>query len=458
MPQLRHAVAAAGHSRRLPALHALPPHLQQLVREWLELDRDPTSRAAIRGLREREEGQELEALLGQRLAFGTAGLRGLMGPGYARMNAVTVQQTAQGVVDYLLRTDAARAKAGGVVIGERGRGVEFRTVCPSARPRRGAQVVPLHAPTAPGYDGRHCSRAFAELAAAVVASAGLPVHLFSELVPTPLVAVGIGVLGCAAGVMVTASHNPKDYNGIKVYLGDGCQIIPPHDAGIAAAIARQRTLWALGGVEDAPYGHALVTDPLARVESAYYSRLVAELRFREPAANGAAPAVAYTPLHGVGAPWVARAFREFGLPPPVAVAAQAAPDPDFSTVDFPNPEEGEGAWRLAYEAAERAGAAVAMANDPDADRFCVTERDPATGRWRAYTGNEIGAMLADWVLTNRARRAGGGGGGASMCVLSSAVSSHMLARIAERQGAHWEETLTGFKWLGHRGLELEEAG
>lgn len=259
--------------------------------------------------------------------------------------------------------------------------------------------------------------------------------------------------------MVTASHNPKDYNGYKVYLGDGCQIIPPHDAGIAAAIARQRALWALGGVEAAPYAHPLVADPLERVESAYYARLVAELRFREPAANGAAPAVAYTALHGVGAPWVARAFREFGLPRPVVVEAQAAPDPDFPTVAFPNPEEGAGAWRLAFETAERAGVAVAMANDPDADRFCVAERDPGTGRWRAFSGNEIGAMLADWVLSKYQARQGGAGGSARQAaVLSSAVSSHMLARIAERRGAHWEETLTGFKWLGHRALELEEAG
>jgi phosphomannomutase len=181
--------------------------------------------------------------------------------------------------------------------------------------------------------------------------------------------------------MVTASHNPAAYNGYKVYWGNACQVVPPHDAGIAAAIEAQRALWALPPLHEGGAPHPLLRDPLPGVAERYYEQLVQTLRYRDPAANAAAPPLVYTALHGVGTPWVRRAFRRFGLPPPLLVGEQCEPHPDFPTVAFPNPEEGRGAWRLALQAAEAAGARLAFANDPDADRFAVAEQDPQTGVW-----------------------------------------------------------------------------
>ena len=296
-----------------------------------------------------------------------------------------------------------------------------------------------------------------------------------------------------------------------MYWANACQIIPPHDAGIAASITANLELWALNPTPDElarGARHPLHTDPLEAVATHYYHRLTRTLCFRGAVANAAAPRAAYTALHGVGTPWVQRAAAEFGLPPPVLTAAQCDPDPDFPTVPFPNPgawvggwvgggligwmgmwrtgrgrgniacvmimsharaEEGKGAWALAFEAAEAAGATLALANDPDADRLAAAERDPATGAWRAFTGNEIGAMLAVWVIENHKRRraqeqregaggSGAGGGEERLALLSSTVSSRMLAAIAAEEGVRWEETLTGFKWLGNRALELEAQG
>jgi phosphomannomutase len=306
--------------------------------------------------------------------------------------------------------------------------------------------------------------------------------------------------GCAAGVVVTASHNPAMYNGFKVYWSNACQIIPPHDAGIAAAIEGELALWQVPPLESIDYSHPLVQDPLQQVADAYYARLKRHVQFRDAEANGVAPRMVYTALHGVGTPWVLRAFQEFALPPPLLVRQQCDPDADFPTVAFPNPEEGEGAWALAFEAAEAAGASLALANDPDADRFAVAERDQATGdcmpavvrratfdgrlrqglphclpctvrlracrslascgagRWRAFTGNEIGAMLAEWVVRNHRQRHGHPDD--KLAVLSSTVSSRMLQALAAKEGAYWAETLTGGRgawpvaWSRRKSLHL----
>lgn len=339
---------------------------------------------------------------------------------------------------------------------------------------------------------------------------------------------------------------------MQVYASNACQIIPPADAAIAAAIEAELPLWALPPLDEvACYRHPLVRDPLPGLADRYYSALKQHLHHRSTEANAAAPAMAYTALHGVGTPWLLRAFSEWGLPPPILTPRQCEPDPDFSTgvrgrlrcsvqgqvvktppvsisctcmqsatsaqplpqlthsrtpavVSFPNPEEGKGAWQLAFLAAEAAGACLAIANDPDADRFAVAERDDVTGEpetycsvgggaaslhqhggrrccaecmcqllqsprvpnsvprplphvpagaWRTFTGNEIGAMLAVWVLRNyRARQQQQQQQGRSstekLAVLSSTVSSRMLAAIAAQEGAHWAETLTGFKASG----------
>ncbi|GAB4816830.1 hypothetical protein N2152v2_003876 [Parachlorella kessleri] len=349
-----------------------------------------------------------------------------MGPGFNRMNAITVQQTTQGLLKYMEDEFWGPAiKQLGVVI---------------------------------GYDGRHHSREFAHIAAAVFVSRGVPVRLFSKVVPTPFVSTGVRLLGCAAGIMITASHNPKEDNGYKVYWANGCQIIPPLDAGIAAAIDSNLELWELEpAVLEGPYSSPLVADPLDEVSSRYLANLSTALRCRTAAANVIAPLVAYTAMHGVGTPWVLQAFSSFGLPRPILVTEQCDPDPEFPTVPFPNPEEGKGAWDLAFKTAQQYGVQLAFATDPDADRFAAAEQDPTTGRWRAFTGNEIGAMLAHWVLTNYLQQEGALPV-ERLAMLSSTVSSRMLEGMARQEGFHWQETLTGFKWLGNEALQLEREG
>ncbi|KAF8059165.1 PGM2 [Scenedesmus sp. PABB004] len=392
------------------------PDVAAKTAEWLALDAELGSRAAVQALLDARDDAALEELMCRRLEFGTAGLRAKMGPGFNRMNAVTVQQTTQGLLRYLQAQAPDALAQGGVII---------------------------------GFDARHNSRAFAHLAAAVFASAGVRVALPGDYVPTPVVAAGVSLLGCAAGVMVTASHNTKEYNGYKVYWGNGCQIIPPHDAGIAACIEANQALWELPA--ELPPG--LTFDPTQRIAEHYYAALSDHLRFCSDADNAAAARAVYTPLHGVGGKWALRAFKTFGLPEPLVVAAQAAPDPEFPTVVFPNPEEGEGTWQMAFDTATEHGAALVLANDPDADRLAAAEQalDGAgrgTGRFTTFSGNDIGLLLADWVWTNfRQRHPEVAPSGCLM--LASAVSSAALGAMAAAEGFGFEQTLTGFKWLGN---------
>jgi hypothetical protein len=233
-----------------------------------------------------------------------------MGPGFSRMNAITVQQTTQGLVRYLEAQNKQQLQDHGVAI---------------------------------GYDGRHHSQEFAHIAAGVVMKAGYRAQLFKGMVPTPYVAAAVNYLHCAAGIMVTASHNTKEYNGYKVYWGNGCQIIPPHDAGIAAAIDANLDLWQLpADIASSPLLH----DPYQQVLTSYAASQQ-QLCFRREH-NHSAPPLVYTPLHGVGLPALVATFARFGLPTPHVVQQQAHPDPEFPTVDFPNPEEGRGTWAMAF--------------------------------------------------------------------------------------------------------------
>ncbi|KAA6429978.1 MAG: phosphoglucomutase 2 [Trebouxia sp. A1-2] len=384
---------------------ALSPSLQQRCDEWLALDTDFNTVSEASQAIDTENEALLQDCLGQRLAFGTAGLRGIMGFGFNRMNQVVVQQTTQGFCKYLQEQAGPKLATQGVAI---------------------------------GYDGRHHSKEFAHLAAAVFVSQNVRVHLFSEVVPTPFVAGAVTYKGCAGGIMITASHNPKQYNGYKVYWGNGCQIIPPHDVGIAAAIDAQTELWDLPSDVTSS---ELVKDPLHMVTQRYYYALQQDLSFRPRQDNCKAAPVVYTPLHGVGLPWVQKAL----------------PDPDFPTLTFPNPEEGPGVLDLAFATARAHGAKLVLANDPDADRFAAAEQDPQTGAWRIFSGNEIGILLAHWLWCCW-RRDHMDNDPACVVMLASAVSSKMLQAMAQEERFKFDETLTGFKWLGHRALELQQAG
>jgi phosphomannomutase len=290
-----------------------------------------------------------------------------------------------------------------------------------------------------GCDARRRSDEFAREAAGVLAGAGIRVHLLPPQQPTPLLAFAVRHLKAAAGIMITASHNPPADNGYKLYLGDGAQIVPPADAEIEAAISQ------LGPLSQIP---------VAAPDSPLISRLddtVAKAYLDAVCAISPAPAGAgglrfvYTPLHGVAAGLAMRAFRQAGFPPPVMVAAQAEPDPGFPTVAFPNPEE-PGALDLAIGLAHRIAADFVIANDPDGDRLAVAvPADDDRRSWRRLTGDQVGALLGAYLLDRHS--SGRLTEPAGQLVVSTIVSGTLLSRIAAAAGAQYAETLTGFKWI-----------
>ncbi|MEI8409048.1 MULTISPECIES: phospho-sugar mutase [unclassified Kribbella] len=358
---------------------------------WLSEDPDPDTRAELAQLLDIGAAGELADRFAGTLEFGTAGLRGAVGAGPNRMNRVVVIRAAAGLCAYL----KAKGLTGGPVL--------------------------------IGYDARHKSDVFARDTAAVVRGAGLDAVLLDRPAPTPVVAFGIRHLKAVAGVVVTASHNPPQDNGYKVYLGDGSQIVPPADEEIAAAIA------AVGPLDSVPRGDDWQTTS-DELLGAYLDRIAELVPEDAPRALN----VAYTPLHGVGRTLVEDAVARAGFAVPAVVASQAEPDPDFPTVSFPNPEE-PGAIDAALELARSVGADIAVANDPDADRCAVAVPDPAAeGGWRMLRGDELGGLLGEFLLASRPA-------GVAAC---SIVSSSLLGKIAASYGVEYVETLTGFKWIG----------
>ncbi|KAM0720829.1 hypothetical protein Q7P37_003114 [Cladosporium fusiforme] len=392
--------------------------ISSLAQRWLDLDRDETSRKEITDLLQAGNESELESRLRNRIAFGTAGLRSSMKAGFAHMNSLTVLQATHGLADYILASGPASEAA-----------------------------APTHSVVI-GYDARYNSEKFARLAAAAFLSKGIKVLWFGQLVHTPMVPFSVGQYKASAGIMVTASHNPKNDNGYKVYWANGCQIIPPRDADIARAIEAIRTVdtWDPTVVDS----HANVERIFTQATKDYMGSL-RELVWPMPSVEMVMP-FTYTPMHGVGLPFLRQIahdmwFRGNNLR---VVKAQADPDPEFSTVPFPNPEE-KGALKLAIEEAQQNGTTVVLANDPDADRFSFAERIDKT-TWHQFTGNQIGILLASHVFDtyqgNRSR----------LTMLASTVSSRMLASMAASEGFHFRETLTGFKWLGNVAQSLRAEG
>jgi len=376
---------------------------------WLADDPDTADRAELADLL-RDASAEAEADLAdrfaRRLTFGTAGLRGAVGAGPNRMNRATVTAATAALASWLLGRDPAAAQAGVVV----------------------------------GCDARHRSTEFAAQAAQVLAAAGIRVHLLPDRQPTPLLAFAVRHYRAAAGVMITASHNPPGDNGYKLYVGDGAQIVPPADTDIESAIA---ALGPLSDIAVAAPGSSLISRAGDEVARAYLGALLTELG---PAPSGAAwLRVVYTPLHGVAGQLAIRAFAEAGYPPPDVVVAQFDPDPGFSTVRSPNPEE-PGVLDLAIAQARRSGADLVIANDPDGDRLAVAVPDPAgPGGYRQLTGDQVGALLG-WFLLRRLA-ADPGVVMSQQLVVSTVVSGSLLSKIAAAAGAQHTQTLTGFKWI-----------
>lgn len=370
--------------------------LLQTANDWLGQDPDPVTAAELRELISRAEAgnadavEELTDAFDGTLQFGTAGLRGRLGPGSNRMNRVVVARAAAGLAEYLRQHDGK------------------------------AIVI--------GYDARFNSDVFAHDTAQIMTAAGISAMVLPHALPTPVLAFAIRHLGCDAGVMVTASHNPPKDNGYKVYLGDGSQIVPPADAEISACIA------AVGPVNEIPRSDDYVTldDTLL---ADYEARVVSLI------APGPRDAQAvYTAMHGVGGEVFMKVATDCGFPAPRKVAEQFDPDPTFHTVPFPNPEE-PGAMDLSLAEANKAPADIIIANDPDADR-CAAGFPFADG-WRMLTGDETGALLGWWIVQRALAR----GEQPTGVMAQSIVSGTLLRDIAESAGLGYATTLTGFKWI-----------
>lgn len=392
--------------------------IKELAEEWLRLDKDKSTTDEIYKLLVQGDNAELEKRLGTRIAFGTAGLRGPMQAGFACMNSLTVIQASQGLAAYLLKTEE-NVKTRGVVIGR---------------------------------DARHNSEKFATLAAAAFVAKGIKVWWYETPSHTPLVPFGVRELGAAAGIMITASHNPARDNGYKVYWSNGCQIIPPHDAGIANAI--------LENLEPVSWDTSVVDEPCLLVEGSLglvrdqYHRAIQYAAHPDHAPVVMDPNLkfVYTPMHGVGLRAMKQCVEHLGIASQmVVVEAQAEPDPDFPTVKFPNPEE-KGALDLAMETADASSISLILASDPDADRLAAAEK--VSGKWHIFTGNQLGILIASYLLERypetKPRE--------KLAMLASTVSSRMLHALAQKEGFHFTETLTGFKWLGNVARDLEKQG
>jgi phosphomannomutase len=390
---------------------SLHPPFREAAEAWLSEDPDPKTASELRSLIERADKgdakaqRELHESFDGHLEFGTAGLRGVLGPGPQKMNRVLVRKVTAGLAAYLLRV-APDAKTRGVLI---------------------------------GHDARHNSRVFAEDTARVLAGAGIKALLAPRPWPTPTTGWAVTATGACAGVMVTASHNPPEYNGYKVYWDSGAQIIPPHDKGIAAEIAK------VGRSDELPMP-PLTDEHIVHLDESLHDRYIAEVvKLRaQPALDGKGLVIAYTPLHGVGAPSVEPAMKKAGFGNVHTEPSQREGDPDFPTVAFPNPEE-KGAMDRVLALAAKVKADVVLANDPDADRLCVAV--PDGGSYRLLTGDQVGALLADYLLEVGPKD--------KRMVATTIVSSQLLSYLAKQTGADYRETLTGFKWIGNAALEFE---
>ncbi|EIN07648.1 hypothetical protein PUNSTDRAFT_88245 [Punctularia strigosozonata HHB-11173 SS5] len=390
--------------------------LDLMIREWLRLDQNSATRAEVQALLDRGDTVELEKRMRTRIEFGTAGLRGKMEAGWARMNDLTVIQASQGLCAYVLKNVKDAATRGVVV----------------------------------GHDHRHNSERWAELTATAFIAKGIKVYLHQGLVHTPMVPFSVKSLHAACGVMITASHNPKQDNGYKVYWENAVQIIAPHDKGIAAAILENLEPWSWD--TDKAVSSSLRADVTAEMHEAYFANLAA--RSKDKSLNAASSLVfVNTSMHGVSHPVVTRAFDISGLKPFIAVEEQKLPDPEFSTVRFPNPEE-KGALDLALSTADKHKANYVLAQDPDADRFSAAERG-ADGRWVTFTGDQLGVLFASWTLDQYKQT---GKPLSKLAMVASTVSSKMVEAIAHAEGFKFVECLTGFKFIGNTALNLVAEG
>ena len=397
----------------------IPEELRKRAERWIDGDPSKDTQEELRALLARNDDKaaaELRERFAGPLEFGTAGLRGVIGAGESRMNRAVVLRTTHGLGQALLAA--------------------FPDAC-----ERGVVV---------GYDGRRLSREFAEDTACALAALGIRAHLFRGVAPTPATSFAVKELRAVAGVMVTASHNPPEYNGYKVYWSNSAQIIPPIDSQIARSIEGAP---AAKDVPRKPIDEARKAGLVVDVEDgvlAAYKDAVDALRF----GNGKPKRdlrIVYTAMHGVGNELALAALARAGFTDVFSVPEQAEPDGAFPTVAFPNPEE-KGAMDLSLAHARARNAELILANDPDADRLAVAiPHEKSATKYLQLTGNQVGVLLGHHILVRGPKKA-------KPLVIASIVSSPELGNIARSLGVRYEETLTGFKWIANRAMELEKDG
>jgi phosphoglucomutase len=389
------------------------------AREYVEKERDAHFRKEIEALLQAEDWKELEDRFFRSLEFGTGGLRGVIGGGFNRMNTFVVKSATQGLAAYLIKAFPAKAAQGKL-----------------------SAVI--------AYDSRHFSQAFAEAAARVFAGNGIRAYIFSAMRPTPELSFAIRRLKTDTGIVVTASHNPPQYNGYKAYWNDGSQVIAPHDAGIIEEAGRVSVIHELDADTAAARGLYRVID--AEIDGPY-REMVMNALFRPALIKEKAGEVkiVYTPLHGTGAPHVEAVLSGLGLNV-ITVPEQREGNGDFPTVAFPNPEEAA-ALDMALKLGGKTGADVVMATDPDADRFGAAVPDGAGG-FTLITGNQMGVLLVDYVCLSLREL---GRMPPAPAIVKSIVTTGMQDRVAALYGVETLECLTGFKWIAHL-MRLSEEG
>lgn len=386
------------------------------ARQYVAAEKHELFRNEVAGLLEGENREDLRDRFYMDLVFGTGGMRGMMGGGYNRVNPFVIQRTTQGLANYMLKNASGDSQASVVV----------------------------------AHDSRNYSDLFALETARVLCANGIKTYLFSGLRPTPELSFAVRRLGATAGVVVTASHNPPEYNGYKIYWSDGGQIVPPHDTGIVEEVRAVVDVAVMD--QDEAFEKGLLVSIDREVDDAFVE-MVKGLSIRQKLVRerGKDLTVIYTPLHGAGAMPVSRVLGEMGIDV-VFVEEQKEPDGNFPTVKSPNPEEAS-ALAMAIDLAGKHEADLVLATDPDADRLGIAV--PDAGQYRLLTGNQLGALLADYIFSSRKEM---GTLPEKPVFIKTIVTTELQRRIAETYGACCIDVLTGFKYIGAKIHEFEEDG
>lgn len=392
---------------------------KEMYQSWLDNPYfDEDTKAELKSIA--GDDKEIEDRFYTELEFGTAGLRGVIGAGMNRMNIYTVRKATQGLANYIKK------------VGKEAQGVAI------------------------AFDSRRMSPEFADEAALCLAANGIKAYVFEALRPTPELSYAVRKLGCTAGINITASHNPPEYNGYKVYWEDGAQITPPHDKGIMDEVKAVTDFATVKTMEKEEAKKAGLYEVIgAAIDDAYIAELK-KLVVHQDAIDQVKDTlkIVYTPLHGTGNIPVRRVLKELGFQNVYVVPEQEKPDGEFPTVSYPNPEAEE-AFVLGLAMAKKLDADLVLATDPDADRLGVYVKDSKTGEYHSLTGNMSGCLIGDYVIGQRKEREGLPKDGA---FIKSIVSTNMADAIAKYYGIQLVEVLTGFKFIGQKMLEFETKG